>query len=272
MLGLATGAPWVIGVVHLAPLPGAPRYGGDLGAVRERALADAVAIETAGADAVLVENFGDAPFYPDAVPPETVAAMAVLAADVARAVRVPVGVNVLRNDARGALAVAAAAGLAFIRVNVHAGARLTDQGLVAGRAHETVRTRRALAVERVAILADVQVKHSAALAPRPLAEEARELAERALADAVLVTGPATGSPPTAEAVAEVALHCPVPVLVASGVDAQNAPALLAHAHGCIVGSAVRRDGRAGNPVDPERARRLVASIKSLPQPRPGGSR
>jgi hypothetical protein len=238
--------------------------------VRRRARRDARCLEEAGVDALLVENFGDAPFFPDAVPPETLAAMAVIAAEIAGSTRLPVGANVLRNDAHAALALAAAAGLQFIRVNVHAGARVTDQGLLVGRASETLRLRRALGIGGVALLADVAVKHSAPLAARPLGEEARELCERALADVLLVTGSGTGLPPSPAEVAEVrGAAGATPVLVASGVDAQTAGALLAHADGCIVGSALKRNGRAENEVELERARGVIEVIKA--QRTPGGT-
>jgi hypothetical protein len=259
----------VVGVVHLAPLPGAPRFAGDMGAVLSRARSDARGLEEAGVDAVLVENFGDAPFFPDRVPPATVASMAVVCAELRRAAQVPIGINVLRNDAAAALSIAASAGLAFARVNVHAGARLTDQGIVEGRAHETLRLRRALGIEGVLILADVQVKHSAGLAARSLTDEARELAGRALADVLLVTGSATSAAPSAAEVAEVRRSVEIPVLVASGVDLERGAELLAHADGCIVGSAFKRDGRAENEVDPDRARKIVAALKRQ-DPRGGG--
>src|SRR5690606_33308017 len=109
-------------MVHLLPLPGAPRWGGRLEDVLARARADAEALEAAGFDGVIVENFLDAPFHPGRVPPLTVAAMTRAVSDVRAAVSVPVGVNVLRNEAEAALAVCAATEAAFLRVNVHVGA------------------------------------------------------------------------------------------------------------------------------------------------------
>jgi membrane complex biogenesis BtpA family protein len=117
----------VIGMVHLPALPGSPRWDGSMARVVESALADARALVEGGADALLVENFGDAPFTSGRVEPATVAAMSVVAAEVRKAFpRAPLGVNVLKNDARAALAVAVAVGAEFIRVNVHAGAVLAD--------------------------------------------------------------------------------------------------------------------------------------------------
>lgn len=257
------GAPAVVAVVHLPALPGAPRFGGDFVAVRQRAVEEARQLQAAGADALIVENFGDTPFFPEDVPDVTVAAMAVVAADVRAAVGVPLGINVLRNDAHAALAIAAVTGAAFVRVNVHSGARVTDQGVLQGRAHETMRARTSLGAAHVAVFADVHVKHSAALAERPMLEEAAELAHRAMADAVLITGSGTGSAPSAADVAQLRQALPeVALLVASGVTAENAATLLAHADGCVIGSALKHGADARNTVELARATRVIAALKA----------
>ncbi len=260
----------LIGMVHLLPLPGSPRFGGKLDEVIEGAVADALALAGAGYDGAIVENLGDAPFFPEAVPPETVAAMAVCTREVRRAVEqafgggFPIGVNVLRNDARAGLAVAAAAGAAFLRVNVHVGAAVSDQGVLEGRAHETMRARRLLCPD-VLLLADLDVKHARPLGaspPPPLDVRLEELARRGLADAAIVTGEATGRPPSVEAVeaaAEAGRALGLPVLVGSGVTPETAFsfAVLALADGAIVGTATKRDGDVAGPVDPARAMALA---------------
>jgi membrane complex biogenesis BtpA family protein len=253
--------PRLNGMVHLRPLPGSPRAESMDEALRA-ALADARALLSAGFDGLVVENWGDAPFHPGAVPAVTVAAMTRIAAALVELAgpRARVAVNVLRNDARAALAVAAAAGAKAIRVNVHAGARLTDQGLVEGRAWETLRLRSAWSAPAVAVWADAAVKHSAALGePRPLSDEVEELVLRGGVDAVLVTGSATGKAPARERLAEVlaAAHGR-PVLVASGVDSSSVfEYLRAGPAGVIVGTALKEAGRVDSPVDPARAADFV---------------
>jgi membrane complex biogenesis BtpA family protein len=254
-------APRLVGVIHLAPLPESPRYAGDFAAVIASATRDAAALASAGFDGIIVENFGDAPFVPDRVAPITVAVMTACALAVrAAAPDVMLGINVLRNDAEAALAVAVAASADLIRINVHSGARVTDQGLIEGRAHQTLRQRRALGAERIRLFCDVDVKHSAALAPRPIGEEAHDLAMRGLADAILVTGSGTGRGVAVrdlEAVlAEVGA---TPVLVASGVTLSTL-ADVRNAHGVIVGTCLRTSGRAGDPVDAALARQFVAAF------------
>jgi hypothetical protein len=251
----------VIGMVHLPALPGAPGFDGDREAVRERALADARALDAGGVDALLVENFGDAPFYPGRVPAHVVASMTDLVGRVARTVEVPVGVNVLRNDARAALSVAAATGASFVRVNVHVGARVTDQGLVEGRAHETARLREELDAD-VSVFADVGVKHSAALGRDDVVAEAREAVERGLADGIVVSGSATGAETESgelERVAALGDELDVPVLVGSGVTPATVREALDTADGTIVGTALKEGGETTAPVDPERVVSLVSA-------------
>ena len=175
----------------MLPLPGAPGWKGSMEEVIRRAVEDARAYESGGADAVIIENFGDIPFTKDSVPPETVAAMAVAGWAVRNAMKLPLGFNVLRNDARAALALCAACEGSFIRVNVHSGAMLTDQGLIEGKAHDTLRARRTLCPDAL-ILADVQVKHAVPLGSLPIEVSARDTLHRGLADALIISGTGTG--------------------------------------------------------------------------------
>jgi membrane complex biogenesis BtpA family protein len=232
-----------------------------MAALRARTARDAEALAAAGFDAVLVENFGDAPFFRGRVPAETVAAMAVLADEARRASGLPLGVNVLRNDGLSALAVAAATGARFVRVNVLVGARVTDQGVIASEAAELLRLRRSLDAQRVSLVADVGVKHSAPLAGHgSLEEEAVEAVERSLADALVVTGARTGEEASEADVARVrAASHGRPVWLGSGVRAETLGRWLSLADGVIVGSDLRDGGRAGGPIDPARAKRFAAA-------------
>lgn len=239
-------APPIIGMVHLDPLPGSPGWAGDLPALIAAALQDADTLVAAGVRALMVENFHDVPFYPARVPPVTVAAMTeVVSALRRRHPQAAVGVNVLRNDAEAALAVAAVTGARFIRVNVHVGAAVSDQGLLTGAAWRTLRRRRELGAD-VGVLADVRVKHARPLAARPAAEEARDLRLRGLADAVIVTGPATGAPPDLQEAAQVRQALPdCPLLFGSGMTAQTVASCAPLADGFIVGTCLQEAAPGG---------------------------
>ena len=255
----------VIGMVHLPPLPGAPRYDPEAGrdAIHEAARRDAERLADGGVDAVMVENFGDAPFYPESVPKHVVAELTALAGTVREAADCPVGVNVLRNDGPAAVAVAAAAAADFARVNVHVGARVADQGVLEGQAHETMRLRERIDAD-VRLLADVDVKHSAPLAADDAEETLAESATRGLADGIVVSGSHTGRATPLETV-ETAVErrdrrgLDVPVLVGSGVTADSVGDLLRVADGVIVGTALKQGAETTNPVSVGRVEELIAA-------------
>ncbi len=256
--------PLLVGVVHLLPLPGSPRFAGSMQKVLDCANADADALRSGGCDAVIVENFGDVPFYPGQVPPETVASMALALAGIKSVIRdLPMGVNVLRNDAQAALGLCAASGANFIRVNVHTSASVTDQGVIEGAAAWTIRERARLCPD-VALLADVHVKHASPLGSESAAEAANDAFQRGLADAIIITGGGTGRSPSGEVLSHVRRFVGKrPVLIGSGLTDANAPRLLESADGAIVGTWFKRDGDVSLPVEAARVTRLRELVDSL---------
>ena len=252
----------LIGMVHLLPLPGSPRWDGEMGAVIQRAVEDARSLEAGGMHGVIVENYGDVPFAAGRVEAATVAAMAVVIAEVRRVVAFPVGVNVLKSDARSGFAIAAATGARFIRVNVHTGAVVADQGIIQSDAYAALRDRRLLGAD-TKIFADVQAKHGVPLAPTELEQEAKDSVSRSLADVLVVSGKATGEETPMEEIKRVRAAVPsTPLLVGSGATPETIRALLSVADGAIVGTFLKRDGKLANPVDPDRVRRLVEAARA----------
>lgn len=253
----------LIGVVHLPPLPGAPAYGGRMERVIESALRDAEAYLSGGLDGLIVENYGDTPFLRGAVPPATVAAMTSVAARVRALCNLPLGINVLRSDGAAALSIAHAVGAEFIRVNVLGGAMVTDQGIIEGCAAEVARLRAALKA-KIAVWGDLLVKHAQPLAPCDPAEAARDLSERAGADAIIITGPRTGSGVDIERLRAVRSSVRrTPVVVGSGITAGTLDALWDLADGFIVGTALKRGGRTTAAVDRARVTALVAAKRGI---------
>ncbi|MBI3556155.1 MAG: phosphorybosylanthranilate isomerase [Deltaproteobacteria bacterium] len=222
-----TGFPKLIGVIHLPALPGAPgcRLPASEAVSRaaRHAVSEAKMLEAAGFEGIIVENFGDAPFYRSKVPPLTISAMSVIVASVRDVTKLPLGINVLRNDGRAALAIAAVAGAQFIRVNVLTGVAATDQGIIEGEAAELM---------------------------------------RAGGDAVIVTGTTTGRAiELARLQAAAAQRTGAPLYLGSGVTPENIESYSGLVHGVIVGSALRERGVAGAPLESARVRKFSKAWK-----------
>ncbi|AFY88951.1 MAG: hypothetical protein CLLPBCKN_000583 [Chroococcidiopsis cubana SAG 39.79] len=260
----------IIGVVHLLPLPTSARWGGSLAAVIDRAEQEATALASGGVDGIIVENFFDAPFVKERVDPAVVSAMTLIVQRLKQLVTLPIGLNVLRNDAHSGLAIASCVQAQFIRVNVLTGVMATDQGIIEGQAHSLLRYRRELGSD-VKIFADVLVKHARPLSSTNLTNAVQDTIERGLADAVILSGWATGNPPNLEDL-ELATAAAngTPVFIGSGADWENISTLMPAADGVIVSSSLKRHGRREQPVDPirvsqfvEAARRSFTKVASL---------
>ncbi len=251
------GEKCIIGMVHLKPLPGGPLAATPLPGVIAQAVRDAKALEAGGADAVLVQNRGDRAFAANDAPPDVVAAMGAVVHEVVRAVDLPVGVHVLRNDTAASIAIAHVAGAHFVRAAVLTGVSPSAQGWLRGTPHDLLRYRRAIGAERILLLADVATMHNI----RSL-EEVGEAASDAVffgaADAVIVAHrdehEALALPRAA------AERVTVPILLGGYVTRDNLPRLLAHADGAIVGEAFEHRAREAG-VDVERVRAFMARVR-----------
>lgn len=225
---------------------------------------DAKALESGGVDGLLIENYGDSPFKPTPTDPETVASMTAIGKEISRQTKLLLGVNVLRNGALAALAIAHVIGARFIRVNVLTESMLTDQGVINACAHDLMRYRRDLGATDVHVFADVRSKHAAPIVSRPVEESARDAAYRGMADALIVTGPHTGVEPDRDQLRRVKDSVPDrPVLIGSGLTSLNAAELLREADGAIVGTSLKEDGIIEKPIDESRVKEFVKSIAQL---------
>lgn len=247
------------GMVHLKPLPSSYLFEGDFDDVIGHAVNEAKKLEKAGFDAIMVENFGDVPF-PKRVEKTTVAAFTVVAKAIRDEVSLPLGINVLRNDGMAAYAIAYAVKADFIRVNVLSGVAYTDQGIIEGIAHELAKLRKLLP-SKIRVFADVHVKHAHHFGE--FEEALSDTIERGLADAVIISGKATGKPVDVKKLAMAKKISPVPVIVGSGTTYDNLPELWKYADGFIVGTWIKKDGKTKKDIDLERARKLVELAKKL---------
>jgi membrane complex biogenesis BtpA family protein len=263
-MGLFTSSKPVIAMIHLGALPGTAGARQKLHAIERQALAEAKIYRSCGAHGVMLENMHDTPYLRNAVGPEIVAAMAVIARAVKGATGLPTGVQILAGANLEAMAVAHAAGLDFIRVEGFVFAHVADEGLIQSSAGELLRFRKQIGADRVRVWADVKKKHSAheITADVTLAETAAAV-EFMRGDAVIVTGTATGHAPSPEAAAEAKRGTRLPVLLGSGVTAEKLPKFYEVADGFIVGSHFKIGGAWSRGVDTKRVRRFMAVHRRL---------
>ena len=252
----------LIGMIHCPPFPGSPRYRGEsLNQIYDACLRDAEFLVNNGLHGLIVENHGDVPFSkPDDIGPETPAFMAVVVERIKRNFDVPIGINVLANAPITAFAIARATDSAFIRVNQWANAYIANEGFMEGRAAQAMRFRSTLRGEGIKVFADSHVKHGShsITSDRSIGELTRDL-DFFDVDAVIATGHRTGDSATMEEIEEVADATSLPVLVGSGVDADNIAQILTRASAVIVASSLKKDGVWWNPVDPEKVRSFVTA-------------
>ena len=251
----------IIGVIHLLPLPGTPCASYTFQEVLERALLDTHALKSGGVQIAILENFGDAPFVRGSVEPHIVSMMTAIAIKI-RDLGIELGINVLRNDAQSALAIAVAVDAKLIRINVHTGAAWTDQGLIQGNAYETLLYKKRLDAD-IAIAADVMVKHATPAGTRSLLDAAKDTLYRGRVDHIIVTGTATGATVAMEELKQLRLALPhASILIGSGLNLSNVRQVLSHADGAIVGTYFHEDADLLKPLDATRVRTLLDVVES----------
>lgn len=270
------GAPKaIIGVVHCPAFPGAPRYrGGSIESVYDACMRDVDAYVAGGLNGLIIENHGDIPFSkPEDIGPETTGFLSVIADRVIRSVDIPVGINVLANAPIPAFAVAVASSAAFIRVNQWANAYVANEGFIEGRAGQAMRYRSRLHGEHVSVFTDTHVKHGAhaIVSDRSVTELTRDLAFFD-SDAIIATGQRTGNKVDTDELLEIREATALPLLIGSGVTADNLPELLPLVDGVIVASSLKEDGDWWNPVELERVQAMVTIAGDCGYELPSSSR
>lgn len=244
-------------MVHLPALPGSATCVASVREIASSAVAEAKLLEQSGFDAIMVENFGDTPFCAIDAPKPTIAAMAIILDSIRQAISLPMGVNLLRNDALGALALASVSGASFIRVNVLSGVYATDQGFIQGDAASVLAERSRLA-PAVKIAADVHVKHARPLHQLDIAEAAEETAYRAGGDILIVSGTSTGRAADFDDVGRVKSAVPDrPVWIGSGMGPDTIGKAMKLCDGAIVGTSLKEDGKTTNRIDTSRLKKFM---------------
>lgn len=256
--------PGLIGMLHLGALPGTPAYGGSVQGVIDGALRDATLLKQAGFDGLLIENMHDVPYLKGNVGHEVSTAMSVVAYLVKKAFQMPTGIQVLAGANEAALSVALAAGLDFIRAEGFVFGHVGDEGWMDAQAGPLLRYRRQIGAEGVAIYTDIKKKHSAhaVTADVDLVETAKAAAFFR-SDGLILTGRSTGEAADVAELGALRRATALPVLVGSGISAENVHLYAESCDGMIVGSSIKVGGQWEAGVDYERAVRLVEKLNAL---------
>lgn len=253
----------IIGMVHVAALPGTPEHSKSVKEIVSEALCDATLLAKGGVDAIMIENMHDRPYLNRSAGPEIISAMTAVAVELRRQIDLPLGIQILAGANKAALAVALAAGFEFIRAEGFVFGHLADEGWMDSDAGELLRFRKQIGAEHIKIFTDIKKKHSshAVSADVSIAETAKAAAFF-LSDGVIVTGTATGEKASAEEVKAVKESIKIPVIIGSGIDAGNIHEYWDLADAFVVGSSLKEGGSWENPVDLNRVRELVRRVRN----------
>lgn len=254
------GKQFILGMVHCLPLPGTPKFDGDMARLIEQAVADAQTLERSGVDAVIVENMGDDPFGIELDVAQSTA-LAVVAALVKQAVAIPVGIDAALNDYKTSISIAHAIGGDFVRLPVFVDTvDFYGCGTVPPCARAAMYYRKAIGAERVRVFADIQVKHTHMTLPSVTIEDSARAAEACGADALIVTGSRIGVETPIDMIRRAKKVVGIPVIAGSGVNTANIADQLSIADGAIVGSSLKEGGVITNPVSLKLTQALVGAL------------
>ena len=249
-------------MIHVPALPGTPAYAGKWEQVLEKVSTEAELLRQSGVDGLLLENMHDTPYLNREVGPEIVSAMTAAALRVKSAApNLPCGIQILAGANKAALAVALAADLQFVRTEGFVFGHLADEGWMNSAAAELLRYRRLIHAEHIHVFTDIKKKHSAhAMSADVSLVETAHAAHFFRSDGLIITGNATGTQADAQDVESVQAACPdLPILVGSGITAENASIYKPLVDGVIVGSYLKQEGHWANDLSQERISRLVTA-------------
>ena len=246
----------VIAMLHFPGLPGRPRHDRSAGvnAAVDLIGRDLEALRAAGVDGMLFCNEADIPYQLD-VGPEIPRRWPRSSAR-SGATSKPLGVNILW-DAKASLALARATGASFIR-EVLTGVYESDLGIIEPHIGDVAEYRSAIGADDVRLFDNIAPEFSSSLGRRSVADRARGAAFLGM-DAILISGPAAGVQFEMSDLqaAHDAVGDQVPIIANTGVTAERLPDIFRVADGVIVGTSLKRDGVTWNPIDAERAARLM---------------
>lgn len=251
-------------MVHVQALPGTPNSKYLIEEICEIAVREAKQYESAGLDAVMIENMHDVPYLKGAVGPEIIASMTIVAKAVRDAVNLPLGIQILAGANKEALAVAKAANFQFIRAEGFVFGHVADEGYIDACAGELMRYRKAIGAEDIFVYTDIKKKHSShAITSDVDIDATAQAAEFFLSDGVIITGSSTGKAVYLHELKSLKDKIHIPVLIGSGVTADNVHEYWEYASAFIVGSYFKDNGYWENPISNHRLEKFMKAISLL---------
>jgi len=251
----------LIGMIHLGALPGSPGNELEVEFLEANALEDLAVLEKAGFDAAIVENISDEPFRVNSIELETYSTYVAILRTIIKKARIKIGVSIQMNLWKEMIAASKATGASFVRIAAFTEERICAEGKIGPVAAGALRYRRAIN-SKVLIAADVQVKHSFSVIPEDHSDYFAQMADR-FADYVVITSSSTGKAVDIEYLSRMRKILKKPIWVGSGVSEENIIDILRIADGVIVGTSIKKDGQTTNPVDIDRASRIVEEARGV---------
>ena len=251
----------IIAMLHLSALPGDPGFDSTAGmtGVIERASRELHALQGGGVDGVMFSNEFSLP-YLTKTEPITSMAMARVIGELRRDIEVPYGVNVLW-DGIASIDLAASTGAQFVR-EIFTGVYASDFGLWDTNVGAAARHRARIGAQHVKLLFNIVPESATYLADRNIEDVTKTTVFATRPDALCVSGLTAGASTDTQILTRVKASAgDVPVVVNTGVRADNAAEVLDIADAAVVGTFFKQDGVFEHEATQARAEELMSEVK-----------
>ncbi len=254
----------IIGMIHLAALPGTPKNNKTPEQIISAAVEEAIIYQKSGLEVIMIENMHDLPYMKSEISHEISSLMAIIAYEIKRRTGLFCGIQILAGANEAALGAAHSAGIDFIRAEGFVFGHVADEGYIDASAAKLLRYRKAIDAENILVFTDIKKKHSAhAVTADVSIVETAKAAEFFLSDGIILTGKSTAEQADIEELKKVKEQINIPVLIGSGITDKNILDFYHLADGFIVGSYFKKDGFWQNPPEKSRIEKLLKVIQSL---------
>lgn len=250
-------------MIHTDALPGTPQNNNNISEIIKKAVKEAILYEQYKIDSIIIENMNDVPYLKKEIGSEIISSMSIISSEVKKSVTIPVGIQILAGANKAALAVALAAELNFIRTEGFIFSHIADEGFFEADAGELLRYRKYIGGENIAIFTDIKKKHSSHSITADIdINEFAHTAEFFLSDGVIITGQSTGCPTQIDDLLNLK-NINIPIIIGSGLTAENISDYWDMANGFIVGSYFKEKGYWRNSLSEKRILKFTEKIEQL---------